>query len=311
MCFGHLQIFRRRRFHRNVSSSSKKWNYRLGRIKKSNNVFISHLTLLRPKTCAVSIMTCNNEIGVIQPIREIGQMCRDNKVFFHTDAAQAVGKIPLDVNKDNIDLMSISAHKIYGPKGIGALYVRRKHPRVRILPLITGGGQERGLRSGTLPAPLCIGFGEACQVANEEMQRDLDHVTLLSDRLYKKLKENIPHIQMNGDVERRYPGNLNISFAFVEGESLLMSLSTVALSSGSACTSASLEPSYVLKALGVDEEMAHTSLRFGIGRFTTEEEIDYVANKCIEQVSRLRELSPLYEMFNEGIDLKSIKWSEH
>lgn len=256
-------------------------------------------------------MFVNNEIGVIQPLQKIGEMCRERGIFFHTDAAQALGKVPIDVNKLNIDLMSMSAHKIYGPKGIGALYVRRKQPRVRLEPLINGGGQERGMRSGTLPAPLCVGFGTACRVAMEEMDRDLKHAKVLQERLLKKLNAEITHIQVNGDLEHRYPGNLNVSFAFVEGESLLMSLPKIALSSGSACTSASLEPSYVLKALGVDEEMAHTSLRFGFGRFTTEKEVDYVAEQCISSVKRLRDLSPLWEMHNEGIDLKTIQWAEH
>jgi cysteine desulfurase len=215
------------------------------------------------------------------------------------------------VNADNIDLMSMSAHKCYGPKGIGALFVRRKQPRVRLEALINGGGQERGMRSGTLPAPLCVGFGTACRIATEEMSRDLTHVKMLNERLLKKLRAGLDHLEINGDMVHRYPGNLNVSFAFVEGESLLMALPKIALSSGSACTSASLEPSYVLKALGVDEELAHTSLRFGFGRFTTQEEVDYVAAQCIEHVARLREMSPLYEMHLEGIDLKSIQWAEH
>lgn len=265
---------------------------------------------IKPETILVSVMTVNNEIGIIQPVEEIGRLCRERKVFFHTDAAQAVGKIPIDVNKQNIDLLSISGHKIYGPKGVGALYVRRK-PRVRVEPLQSGGGQERGIRSGTVPAPLVVGLGAACEISSEEMEEDLEHVTRLSRRLIEKVQEAIPHVHRNGDPEHSYPGCVNLSFAYIEGESLLMALKDVALSSGSACTSSSLEPSYVLHALGADDELAHSSIRFGIGRFTTEEEIDYTAAKCIEHASRLRELSPLWEMVQEGIDLKSIKWAQH
>eukprot|EP01091_Cochliopodium_minus_P009278 TRINITY_DN224_c0_g1_i2.p1 TRINITY_DN224_c0_g1~~TRINITY_DN224_c0_g1_i2.p1 ORF type:complete len:456 (-),score=127.22 TRINITY_DN224_c0_g1_i2:84-1430(-) len=263
---------------------------------------------IKEETSIVSIMAVHNEIGVIQPLEEIGKICRERGVFFHTDAAQAVGKIPIDVNKMNIDLMSISGHKIYGPKGVGALYVRRK-PRVRIEPLINGGGQERGMRSGTLATPIIAGFGEACKIAKEEMERDRERISKLFNRLYEGIKK-LPNIQLNGDLQNRYFGNCNISFAYVEGESLLMALKDVALSSGSACTSASLEPSYVLRALGVDEELAHTSIRFGIGRFTTEKEIDFTIDLCIKQVNRLRDLSPLWEMYQEGIDIKSIKWTQ-
>lgn len=264
---------------------------------------------IRPDTAIVSVMFVNNEIGVIQPIEEIGKLCRSRKVFFHTDAAQAVGKVPIDVNALNIDLMSISGHKIYGPKGIGACYVRRR-PRVRLEPLITGGGQERGLRSGTLAPPLVVGFGEACRIAKEEMEYDTRHIS----RLSKKLKDGmlaLEHTSLNGDLSAHYPGCVNISFAYVEGESLLMALKDIALSSGSACTSASLEPSYVLHALGADDALAHSSIRFGIGRFTTEAEIDYVLKAVSERVSFLRELSPLWEMVQEGIDLESIQWSQH
>ncbi|KAG2374736.1 hypothetical protein C9374_010480 [Naegleria lovaniensis] len=266
---------------------------------------------ITPDTALVSVMMVNNEIGVLQPIKEIGKICRKHKVFLHTDCAQAFGKIPINVDDMNIDLMSISGHKIYGPKGIGALYVRRKQPRVRIHPIINGGGQEGGRRSGTLPAPLCVGLGEAARVAAEEMDRDYQHVSELSQRLINNLRAKCEHIELNGDEIQRYPGNVNISFAFVEGESLLMALNSVALSSGSACTSASLEPSYVLRALGVNEELAHTSLRFGIGRFTTKEEVDYVVERTAAEVIRLREVSPLYEMFKEGIDLSKITWNEH
>ncbi|KAI1273506.1 cysteine desulfurase [Xylaria sp. FL0933] len=264
---------------------------------------------IRPDTALVSIMTVNNEIGVIQPIAEIGQLCRKNKVFFHTDAAQAVGKIPLDVNAMNIDLMSISSHKIYGPKGIGACYVRRR-PRVRIDPIISGGGQERGLRSGTLAPPLVVGFGEACRIAKEEMAYDSKYIKSLSDRLLNGLLA-LEHTTQNGDPNHFYPGCVNVSFAYVEGESLLMALKDIALSSGSACTSASLEPSYVLRALGNSDESAHSSIRFGIGRFTSVQEIDYVLKAVQERVTFLRELSPLWELVQEGIDLNTIEWSQH
>lgn len=264
---------------------------------------------IRPDTSIVSIMFVNNEIGVIQPIEEIGKLCRSRKVFFHTDGAQAVGKIPIDVNAMNIDLMSISGHKIYGPKGIGACYVRRR-PRVRLDPIITGGGQERGLRSGTLAAPLIAGFGEACRIASEEMEYDTQHVTRLSNKLKNGLLA-LDHTNLNGDPTRHYSGCVNISFAYVEGESLLMALKDIALSSGSACTSASLEPSYVLRALGADDALAHSSIRFGIGRFTTDAEIDYVIKAVSDRVTFLRELSPLWEMVQEGIDLESIEWSQH
>jgi cysteine desulfurase len=262
------------------------------------------------RTLVVSIMAVNNEIGVIQPIASIGKLCRERGVFFHTDAAQAVGKIPLDVEAMNIDLMSISGHKIYGPKGIGALFVRRK-PRVRLKALIDGGGQERGMRSGTLPTPLCVGLGEACAIAKVEMAAENERLRRLQRRLYEGIVKAIPDVFVNGDLEHRIPGNLNLSFAYVEGESLLMAIKDVAVSSGSACTSASLEPSYVLRALGVDEELAHTSIRFGIGRFTTEAEVEFAIETVLKHVGRLREMSPLWEMVQEGVDLKSIQWAEH
>uniref|UniRef100_A0AAY4DZ57 cysteine desulfurase n=1 Tax=Denticeps clupeoides TaxID=299321 RepID=A0AAY4DZ57_9TELE len=278
---------------------------------ESNNMSIKQLEqTIRSDTSLVSIMTVNNEIGVKQPIQEIGHICQSKNVFFHTDAAQAVGKIPINVSDWKIDLMSISGHKIYGPKGVGALYVRRR-PRVRIEPLQSGGGQERGLRSGTVPTPLAVGLGAACEIAQQEMEYDHKRVSMLASRLVQKIMSEIPEVVMNGDSEQRYPGCINLSFAYVEGESLLMALKDVALSSGSACTSASLEPSYVLRAIGADEDLAHSSIRFGIGRFTTEEEVDYTAEKCIQQVRRLREMSPLWEMVQEGIDLKSIKWTQH
>jgi cysteine desulfurase len=262
------------------------------------------------KTLIVSIMAVNNEIGVIQPLKEIGAICRENKVFFHTDAAQAVGKIPLDVNEMNIDLMSISGHKIYGPKGIGALFVRRK-PRVRIQAMINGGGQERGMRSGTLPTPMCVGIGEACAIAEQEMAGETDRLRYLADRFQKGIHENLKEVFLNGDVEQRFPGNINLSFAYVEGESMIMGLKDLAVSSGSACTSASLEPSYVLRALGVNEELAHTSIRFGIGRFTTEAEVDFAQEVVVGNVNKLRAMSPLWEMVQEGIDISKIEWSEH
>ncbi len=262
------------------------------------------------KTVMVSIMSVHNEIGVIQPIAEIGAICRERKVFFHTDAAQAVGKIPLDVEAMNIDLMSISGHKLYGPKGIGALYVRRR-PRVRLEALISGGGQERGMRSGTLPTPLCVGMGEACRIAEAEMGAEAERLHMLRDRFYNAITEQLADVYLNGDLENRIPGNLNISFAYVEGEGLMMGIKDLAVSSGSACTSASLEPSYVLRALGVDVEMAHTSLRIGLGRFTTEEEVDFAVELIVGEVSRLRQMSPLWEMAQEGIDIKSIEWADH
>ena len=262
------------------------------------------------KTVLVSIMAVNNEIGVIQPLKEIGEMCRANKTFFHTDAAQAVGKIPLDVDEMNIDMLSISGHKVYGPMGVGALYVRRK-PRVRLVPLIHGGGQERGMRSGTLPTPLVVGLGKACELAKKEMAAEAERLHDFKHRLYEGLRQRIPEIFLNGDEEHRIPGNLNISFAYVEGEGLMMGIKDLAVSSGSACTSASLEPSYVLRALGVEDELAHTSLRLGLGRFTTEEDIDYAIERISKEVNRLRELSPLWDMAKAGIDLKSIKWAEH
>lgn len=261
-------------------------------------------------TLMVSIMAVNNEIGVIQPLTEIGQICREKGVFFHTDAAQAAGKIPLDVESMNIDLLSLSGHKVYGPKGIGALYVRRK-PRVRLTPLINGGGQERGMRSGTLATPLCVGLGEACAIAKVEMSAENARLLALKNRFYAKIMENLPEVYLNGDLEKRIPGNLNLSFAYVEGEGLMMAIKNLAVASGSACTSESLEPSYVLRALGVEEELAHTSLRIGFGRFSTTNEVDQAAEQISKAVSKLREMSPLWEMAKEGIDLKSISWAGH
>jgi cysteine desulfurase len=262
------------------------------------------------KTVVVSIMAVNNEIGVIQPLAEIGKICREKKTFFHTDAAQAVGKIAIDVEAMNIDLMSISGHKIYGPKGIGALYVRRK-PRVRLVAMINGGGQERGFRSGTLPTALCVGLGEAAEICMKEMDAEAKRLKKLQERMLKGLHAKLPEIYVNGDLDQRIPGNLNISFAHVEGESLMMGIKGLSVSSGSACTSASLEPSYVLRALGVEEEMAHTSLRIGLGRFTTEQEVDTAVADLAYHVTKLREMSPLWEMAQEGIDIKSIEWAAH
>lgn len=265
---------------------------------------------IRPDTSLVTIMTVNNETGVIQPVKEIGEIVRKHRgVYFHTDAAQAVGKIPLDVNEMNVDLMSISGHKLYGPKGIGAAYVRRR-PRVRLEPILSGGGQERGLRSGTLPTALTVGLGEAARIAQSEMTRDHARIKELSDRLIQGINEKVEYVVRNGDPNG-YPGCVNLSFSYVEGESLLMALKDIALSSGSACTSASLEPSYVLRALGAAEDMAHSSLRFGIGRFTTEAEVDFVVKHIIMTVDRLREMSPLWEMVQEGIDINTIDWSQH
>ena len=265
---------------------------------------------IKPNTLLVSIMGVHNEIGVIQPLAEIGSICRESNVFFHTDCAQAIGKIELDVNKMNIDMMSISGHKIYGPKGIGAMYVRRK-PRVRIKSMMSGGGQERGMRSGTLSPALCAGLGEACKICFEEMKSENKKLIKLRDRFYSGITKECKDVYLNGSEKKRIPGNLNISFAYVEGESLMMGIKDLAVSSGSACTSASLEPSYVLRALGVEEELAHTSLRIGIGRFTSEKEIDKAVNDIVKEVTRLRSLSPLWEMAQEGIDISKIEWAEH
>lgn len=264
---------------------------------------------IRDDTILVSVMAVNNEIGTLQPLKEIGALCKERKVLFHCDAAQMLGKLPLDVEDLQIDLLSMSSHKVYGPKGIGALYVRRRGPRVRLQPLFSGGGQERGLRSGTLPAFLCVGFGAACDIALDELPRDQAWISYLSNRLQEGLRK-IPSVVRNGHEEHNFPGCLNFSFSYVEGESLLMALKNIAISSGSACTSASLEPSYVLRALGVDDELAHSSLRFGIGRFTTQEEIDLTLELLEKHVGRLREMSPLWEMVQDGIDLKTIQWTQ-
>ena len=263
------------------------------------------------KTILVSIMYASNEIGVIQPIREIGKICHEKGVLFHTDAVQAVGKIPVDVQADNIDVLSLSAHKIYGPKGVGALYVRRRNPRVQITEQINGGGHERGMRSGTLNVPGIVGLGKAIEICGEEMAAEAKRELELRDYLKAKLENALDYTQVNGNMEHHLPGNLNLSFAYVEGESLLMGINDIAVSSGSACTSATLEPSYVLKALGLGDEIAHSSIRFGLGRFNTKAEVDYVADKIIDVVVKLREMSPLYEMVKEGIDLSKIEWAAH
>lgn len=264
---------------------------------------------IRPDTIIISIMHVNNEIGVIQDITRIGALCRAKKIIFHVDATQSVGKIPVNVKEMNVDLMSFSSHKLYGPKGIGGLYVCRK-PRVRLEALIHGGGHERGMRSGTLPVHQIVGMGEAYRIAKEEMDSEMARITLLRDRLYNGFKD-MEEVYVNGSMEQRVGNNLNISFNFVEGESMMMSLRDIAVSSGSACTSASLEPSYVLRALGRNDELAHSSIRFSLGRWTTEEEIDYTIDLVKKAVNKLRELSPLWDMYKEGIDLDSIEWSHH
>ena len=263
------------------------------------------------KTILVTIMYANNEIGVIQHVAEIGQMCKERGVLFHTDAVQAVGKVPVDVIRDNIDILSLTAHKLYGPKGVGALYVRRRNPRVQITSQIDGGGHERGMRSGTLNVPGIVGLGEACAIAQREMAEESKRLRYLRDKLKNKLETELDEVYINGTMESRLPHNLNISFAYVEGESLLMGINDIAVSSGSACTSATLEPSYVLKALGAGDDIAHSSIRFGIGRFNTEEEVDYAADRVIDVVRKLRELSPLYVMAKEGVDLSKVQWAAH
>ncbi|MGL5496151.1 MAG: aminotransferase class V-fold PLP-dependent enzyme, partial [Aeromonas sobria] len=264
---------------------------------------------LRNDTILVSIMHVNNEIGVVQDIAAIGELCRSRKILLHVDAVQSVGKIPVDVEALKVDLLSVSAHKVYGPKGIGALYVRRK-PRVRLEAQMHGGGHERGMRSGTLPTHQIVGMGEAFRIAKEEMANEAPHIMALRQRLWDGIKD-IEAVYINGDLEQRVPGNLNVSFAYVEGESLIMALKDLAVSSGSACTSASLEPSYVLRALGLNDELAHSSIRFSMGRFTTEEEIDYAVKLIRDSIGRLREMSPLWEMYKDGVDLNTVEWAHH
>jgi len=263
------------------------------------------------KTILISIMYANNEIGVVQQMKEIGKIAKEKGVLFHSDAVQAVGKIPMNVSADGIDVLSLTAHKLYGPKGCGALYVRRRNPRVQITAQMDGGGHERGMRSGTLNVPSIVGLGAACHIAKEEMPEESKRLSFLRDKLKDKLMRELDEVYINGSMEHRLPHNLNISFAYVEGESLLMGINDIAVSSGSACTSATLEPSYVLKALGAGDDLAHSSIRFGIGRFNTEEEVDYVGDKVVDVVRKLRELSPLYEMAKEGVDLSKVVWAAH
>lgn len=266
---------------------------------------------IKDTTILVSIMMANNEIGTIQPVAEIGKICREKGVIFHTDATQGVGKIPVDVNAMNIDLMSFTAHKMYGPKGVGALYVRKKSPRVKLSEQMHGGGHERGMRSGTLNVPGIVGFGKACEICQQEMESESKRLTYLRDKMINTFLERVEYSYLNGHPTERLPHNVNVSFEYVEGEGLMMGIKDLAVSSGSACTSATLEPSYVLKALGRGDELAHSSIRYGLGRFTTEEEVDFAIEQTIETVNHLRELSPLWEMFKEGIDLKSVQWAAH
>jgi cysteine desulfurase len=263
------------------------------------------------KTILISLMYANNEIGVLQPVAEIGKIAKERGVLFHTDAVQAVGKVPVNVIADNVDLLSLSGHKVYGPKGVGALYVRRRSPRVQLTAQMDGGGHERGMRSGTLNVTGIVGLGEACAIAQKEMPEESKRLAYLRDKLKNKLMAELDEVYINGTTEHRLPHNLNISFAYVEGESLLMGINDIAVSSGSACTSATLEPSYVLKALGAGDDLAHSSIRFGLGRFNTEDEVDYVGDKVVDVVKKLRELSPLYEMAKEGVDLTKVQWSAH
>ena len=281
-------------------------------VQKDGRVSLDELrAAITDKTILITIMAANNEIGVLQPIAEIGAIAKEHGIIFHTDGVQAAGKVPFDVNEAKVDLVSLSAHKLYGPKGVGALYVRRRNPRVLLAEQISGGGHERGMRSGTLNVPGIVGFGRAAELAKAEMATESERLRALRDRLNEKLHANLDEIYVNGSMEHRLPHSLNISFAYVEGESLLMGINGVAVSSGSACTSASLEPSYVLKALGAGDDLAHSSIRFGLGRWTTEEEVDYVVEKLTSVVQRLREMSPLYEMVKEGVDLSKMQWVAH
>jgi len=281
-------------------------------VKKDGLIDLEQLrAAVTDKTILITIMAANNEIGVLQPVAEIGGIAKEKGVLFHTDAVQAAGKVPFDVNALNVHMASLTAHKIYGPKGVGALYVRRRNPRVLLTPIIDGGGHERGMRSGTLNVPGIVGFGKAAEICRLEMAAESARTKALRDRLNQRLHAQLDELYINGSTEHRLPGNLNISFAYVEGESLLMGINDVAVSSGSACTSASLEPSYVLKALGAGDDLAHSSIRFGIGRFNTEEEVDYVVAKLVSVVSKLREMSPLYEMVKEGVDLSKMQWQSH
>jgi cysteine desulfurase len=292
----------------------EKYGYRVTYLPVNKDGLIEMEDLKRAmddKTILVSIMFANNEIGTVQPIAEIGKLCHEKGVIFHTDGVQAVGKIPVDVQAMNIDILTLSGHKLYGPKGVGAMYVRRRNPRVQISAQIDGGGHERGMRSGTLNVPGIVGLGKACELCQQEMAAEAEREQKLRDHLKAKFESALDYVHVNGSWEHRLPGNLNMSFVYVEGESLLMGINDVAVSSGSACTSATLEPSYVLKALGLGDDVAHSSIRFGLGRFNTPEEVDYVGDKIIDVVQKLRELSPLYEMVKEGIDLSKIEWAAH
>jgi cysteine desulfurase len=303
--------------HKAVIDTCKKlekqgWRVTYLPVQKDGRILLDDLrAAITDKTILVTIMTANNEIGVLQPIAEIASIAKEKGILFHTDAVQAAGKIPFNVNDLKVDLASISAHKMYGPKGVGALYVRRRNPRVLLAEQISGGGHERGMRSGTLNVPGIVGLGRAAEIAKAEMATESERLRMLRDRLNQRLHENLDEIYINGSMEYRLPHNLNISFAYVEGESLLMGINDVAVSSGSACTSASLEPSYVLKALGAGDDLAHSSIRFGLGRWTTQEEVDYVVEKLTTVVRRLREMSPLYEMVKEGVDLSKMQWVTH
>ena len=303
--------------HKAVIDTCKKLEKQGGRVtylpvQKDGRIDLDDLrAAITDKTILITIMTANNEIGVLQPVAEIGAIAKEKGILFHTDAVQAVGKVPFNVNEAKVDLVSMSAHKFYGPKGVGALYVRRRNPRVLLAEQISGGGHERGMRSGTLNVPGIVGLGQAAAIAQAEMATEGERLRTLRDRLNKKLHANLDELYINGSMEHRLPHNLNVSFAYVEGESLLMGINDVAVSSGSACTSASLEPSYVLKALGAGDDLAHSSIRFGLGRWTTEEEVDYVVDKLTTVVRRLREMSPLYEMVKEGVDLSKMQWVTH
>jgi cysteine desulfurase len=303
--------------HKAVIDTCKKLEKMGGRVtylpvQKDGRIDLNDLrAAITDKTILITIMTANNEIGVLQPIAEIGAIAKEKGILFHTDAVQAVGKVPFNVNDAKVDLVSMSGHKIYGPKGVGALYVRRRNPRVLLAEQINGGGHERGMRSGTLNVTGIVGLGAAAAIAQAEMATEGERLRMLRDRLNKKLHANLDELYINGSMEHRLPHNLNVSFAYVEGESLLMGINDVAVSSGSACTSASLEPSYVLKALGAGDDLAHSSIRFGLGRWTTEEEVDYVVEKLTTVVRRLREMSPLYEMVKEGVDLSKMQWVTH
>jgi cysteine desulfurase len=303
--------------HKAVIDTCKKLEKQGGRVtylpvQKDGRIDLDDLrAAITDKTILITIMTANNEIGVLQPIAEIGAIAKGKGILFHTDAVQAAGKVPFDVNEAKADLVSMSAHKMYGPKGVGALYVRRRNPRVLLAEQISGGGHERGMRSGTLNVPGIVGLGKAAEIAKAEMAAEGQRLSRMRDRLNEKLHASLDELYINGSMEHRLPHNLNVSFAYVEGESLLMGINDVAVSSGSACTSASLEPSYVLKALGAGDDLAHSSIRFGLGRWTTDEEVDYVVDKLTTVVRRLREMSPLYEMVKEGVDLSKMQWVTH